>query len=145
MNRAGVFVLALCAGGAFGEDSAREVEKATFRAICGTCHSTTLVNDLRTEEEWGEEVDQMIKIGARGTDQQFERVRRYLARTLTIVNINSAEARQIAPVLDVSMPVAESIVKRRNSKGKFKNLEALKEVPGVDPAKIDVRKDRIEF
>ena len=146
MSRAHAILLALCASGAFAQDASPEaVEKATFRAICGTCHSTTLVSDLRTEAEWREEVDQMIKIGARGTEQQFERVMRYLERTLTIVNINSAEAPQIAPVLDVSLPVAEAIVKRRTAKGKFKNLEALKEVPGVEAAKIDARKDRIEF
>jgi competence protein ComEA len=130
----------------FGQSSSPEaVEKATFGAICGTCHSTDLVDGLRTEQEWREEIDQMIKVGARGTSEQFERIMRYLARTLTIVNVNTADARQIAPVLDVSESVAETVVKRRNTNGKFKNLQELKQVPGLDPAKLDDRKDRIEF
>ena len=131
---------------AFGQSSTSEaVDKATFRAICGTCHSTALVEGLRTEEEWREEIDQMIKVGARGTTEQFERIMRHLARTQTIVNVNTADARQIALVFEVSESVAESVVKRRNSSGKFKNLEELKQVPGLDPAKLDARKDRIEF
>jgi competence protein ComEA len=131
---------------AFGQSSTPEaVDRATFRAICGTCHSTALVDGLRTEEEWREEIDQMIKVGARGTPEQFERILRYLARTQTIVNVNTADARQMALVLEVSESVAEAVVKRRNSSGKFKNLEELKRVPGLDPAKLDGRKDRIEF
>jgi len=118
---------------------------AAFRAICGSCHSVSLVDGLRTEDEWREEVDQMIKIGARGTEQQFARVMRVLARTLTIVSVNSADARQIALVLDVSDAVAENVVKRRQSVGKYKTLADLKEVPGMDLQKLEARKDRIIF
>src|SRR5690349_326873 len=103
-----------------------KVEAATYRALCGTrCHTTALVEGLRTEEEWREEVDQMIKVGARGTEEQFQRLMRYLARTMTKVNVNTAEARQIAPVLDVSDGVAEAVVKWRAEKGEFKTLEDL--------------------
>jgi competence protein ComEA len=121
------------------------VDAATFRAICGSCHSTTLVDGLRTEAEWRDEVDQMIKIGARGTEEQFQRVMRVLVRTLTKVNVNTAEPRQIAPVLDVTDAVAEALVKRRASNGNFKTIEDLKQVPGVDPVKLEARKDRIIF
>ena len=125
-----------------GEDSE---DKATFRAICGSCHTTTLVEGLRTEEEWRMEVRHMIKVGARGTEEELQRVMRVLARTLTKVNVNTAEARQIASVLDVSDAVAEAVVKRRTSNGKFKTLEDLKQVPGVDPRKLEARKDRVMF
>ena len=140
-----VAILALFLESARGESTADAVDMATFRAICGSCHSTSLVEGLRTEEEWREEVDQMIKVGARGTETQLQRVMRVLARTLTKVNINTADARQIAPVLDVSEAIAEAVVKRRSSNGKFTSLEDLKRVPGVDAGKLDARKDRIEF
>lgn len=122
-----------------------KVDTATFRAICGTCHSIDLIEGLRTESEWRDEVDQMIKIGARGTEEQFQRVMRVLARTLTSVNINTAETRQIAPVLDVNDDVAAARVKNRIKNGKFKSIEDLKKIPGVDPVKLEARRDRIAF
>jgi competence protein ComEA len=70
---------------------------------------------------------------------------RVLVRTLTKVNVNTAEPRQIAPVLDVTDAVAESVVKRRTSNGNFKTIEDLKQVQGVDPVKLEARKDRIIF
>ena len=137
---------ALSIGRVLGQNQSLEAEdQVTFRAICGSCHATTLVDGLRTESEWREEIDQMIKIGARGTEAQFQRVMRVLARTLTKVNVNTAEPRQIAPVLDVSYAVAEELVRRRTSSGKFKTLEDLKRITGVDPVKLETRKERITF
>lgn len=117
----------------------------TFRALCGTCHSTSLVEGLRTEEEWREEVQQMVKIGARGTEAEFQAVMRVLARTLTRVNVNTATAEQIAPVLEINAAVAEELVKRRTAVGKFKTLAELQEIPGVDAGKLEARKERILF
>ena len=137
---------ALSIGSAFGQNvNSDAVDMATFRAVCGSCHATTLVDGLRTESEWREEVDQMIKIGARGTEEQFQRVMRVLARTLTKVNVNTATPRQIAPVLDLSDTAAEAVVKYRTVHGDFKAIEDLKKIPGVDPAKLDARKDRVIF
>lgn len=137
--------MALCGVGlaAQGEKPATP-DEMTFRALCGTCHSTTLVEGLRTEDEWREEIDHMIKIGARGTEAQFQSVMRVLARTLTKVNVNAAEAKQIAPVLDISAATAAEVVKRRAA-GKFKTLAELKAIPGMDPEKLEARKDRILF
>lgn len=138
--------IVLSTRGAHGQNvGADSVDTATFRAICGSCHATSLVDGLRTESEWREEVDQMIKIGARGTDEQFARVLRVLARTLTKVNINTSEPRQIAPVLGLDDAAAAAIVKWRTAKGKFRTLEDLKKVPGVDPVKLEARKDRVMF
>src|SRR5438067_2474516 len=133
--------LALDTGSALGQTTGSDrVDAATFRAICGSCHSITLVDGLRTESEWRDEVDQMIKIGARGTEEQFQRVLRVLARTLTKVNVNTAEPRQIAPVLDLSDEAAAAVVRSRIENGRFKTIEDLKKVPGVDPAKLEARR-----
>jgi competence ComEA-like helix-hairpin-helix protein len=138
--------LALSMAAALRENSSPDAkEKATFNAVCGSCHSTSLVEGLRTQAEWREEVDQMIKIGARGTNEQFDSVMRYLVRTLTKVNVNTAEAPEIAPVLDVTDAVAASLVKYRAQNGPFKTIEDLKQVSGLDPAKLNERKDRIVF
>jgi competence protein ComEA len=87
----------------------------------------------------------MVKLGARGSDEQFDRLMRFLSRNLTKVNINSATAREIAPVLDIGDAMAEAVVKRRTEIGKFKALDDLKKISGVDAAKLEARKDRIAF
>jgi competence ComEA-like helix-hairpin-helix protein len=140
------FIVA-AAGLSIGKASGQEVQKdaGIFRAVCGSCHSTSLVEGLRTESEWREEVDQMIKIGARGTDEQLQAVMRFLIRTLTKVNVNTAEAPEIARVLDVPDRVAEAMVKHRISNGAFKTLQDLKLRSGIDPAKLEALKERLLY
>ena len=104
-----------------------------------------MVDGLRTESEWLQEIEQMVKIGAKGTDEQFERVVRVLLRTLTKVNVNTATAPEIAPVLDITDATAEGLVKYRTEHGSFKTLKDLKKIPGVDAAKLNARKERIVF
>jgi competence protein ComEA len=87
----------------------------------------------------------MVKIGARGTAKQFEAVNRVLLRTSTKVNVNTAGAAELAIVLDVSQATAGKIVERRTKAGLFTSIEQLKELPGVDPHKLDTRKDRLLF
>jgi competence protein ComEA len=120
-------------------------DKAAFEAVCGACHPASLADGLRSESEWGETVEQMVKAGAKGTGEQFERVMRFLLRTLTKVNVNTATASEIAPVLDISGAAARALVKRRTEKGNFKTLEDLKRVPGVDATKLEARQDRVAF
>jgi competence protein ComEA len=59
--------------------------------------------------------------------------------------VNTATAEEIAPVLAVSEATAREILKRRTAKGGFRTIEELKQLPGVDAAKIEARKDRIVF
>jgi competence protein ComEA len=145
-----VLTVVLCLGSASDHNRQPQPDleakdAATFRAICGSCHAPSLVEGLRTEPEWKDEIDQMIKIGARGTESQFQAVMRFLTRTLTKVNVNTAEARQIAPILDVTDSVAETIVKRRTANGPFKTIEDLERVPGLDAVKLEARRDRLLF
>lgn len=126
-------------------DSSLSAEKSAFEAVCGSCHSTSMADGLRSEPDWRETVDVMRGLGAKGTDRQFDQLLRYLLRTQTKVNINTATAAQIAPVLDIGEPAAEALVKRRTDAGPFKTLDDLKKLPGMDPAKLEARKDRIIF
>jgi competence protein ComEA len=146
-------VVLICTGYALAQKSRSDAsasredaaDKAAFQAVCGSCHPLTMVDGLRTESEWLQEIEQMVKIGAKGTDEQFERVVRVLLRTLTKVNVNTATAPEIAPVLDVTDTTAEALVKHRTEHGSFKTLEDLKKIPGVDAAKLNARKERIVF
>ena len=146
-----IAALVLFSGSASGQkgvsDASREdkADKAAFEAICGVCHLASMVNDMRSQSEWMETVDQMVKVGAQGTDKQFDRVMRFLLRNLTKVNVNTATAPEIAPVLEVSDATAQAIVRRRTENGSYKTIDELKKVPGVDAAKLEARRDRVVF
>jgi competence protein ComEA len=47
--------------------------------------------------------------------------------------------------LSLKRSQAAAIIERRTKNGKFKNIEELKKVPGVDAAKIEAKKDRLIF
>ncbi len=120
-------------------------DKASFEKVCGHCHASSLIHELKTQGEWSETVDNMVANGARGTDEELDAVLRYLARNFAKVNINAAEAEEIAPVLDVSLAVAQRIVEYRMGHGSFAGIDDLKKVPGLDAAKVAARKERIAF
>ncbi|MCC6859516.1 MAG: helix-hairpin-helix domain-containing protein [Bryobacterales bacterium] len=120
-------------------------DKAVYEAVCGSCHPTSLAGGLRSEREWKETIAAMVRLGAAATEEEFARVLRYLVRTQTKVNVNSATAKEIASVLDISETSAKALVARRTEKRGFRTLEDLKEAPGVEASKIEARKDRIVF
>jgi competence protein ComEA len=120
-------------------------DKAVFETVCGACHTISMVSDMRTEDDWEETVEHMVSLGAKGTDEQFEAVMRFLLRTLTKVNVNTATAAQLPLVLGISEGAARAVVKYRNQHGNFTTIDDLKKVPGIDAAKLEARKDRIAF
>jgi competence protein ComEA len=120
-------------------------DKAAFEKVCGHCHAASLIHELKTQGEWVETVDNMAANGAKGTDEEFDAVLRYLSRNFTKVNINVAPAAEIAPVLDIGETAAQAIVDYRTAHGEFASLDDVKKVPGIDTAKVDARKDRIAF
>lgn len=121
-------------------------DPATFDEVCSVCHETNLVDGpLKTPAEWDDTINAMKSYGATATDEQLARVRSYLLRTHGKVNVNTAPAKDLAPVLDISARIAEAVVKAREANGPFKTLDDLKNVQGVDPVKIDARKSRFVF
>jgi competence protein ComEA len=133
--RVGLLACAFCAA----------QDDAVFQKICGACHATNMVHDLKTEDEWIETVGNMATLGAKGTDEEFASVLRYLARNFTKVNVNTATAAQIAPVLDIAETSAQAIVEYRMQHGNFASQGDLAKVPGIDATKLESRKDRIAF
>jgi len=120
-------------------------DKADFEAVCGACHTSDMVTDIRTASEWKDTVEQMVSLGADGTGEQMEAVMRVLLRTLTRVNVNTAAAAELPLVLDISEATALAVVKYRVEHGKFKSLAELKKVPGINAGKLDTRRDRVAF
>ena len=130
----------------FGAEPRSEAaDKADFEIVCGACHASSMISDIRTEPDWKQTVEHMASLGANGSDEQMEAVMRVLLRTLTKVNVNTAAAARLPLVLDISEATAEAVVKYRAEHGPFKTLDDLKKVPGVDAAKLDARKNRVVF
>jgi competence protein ComEA len=117
-----------------------------FKTVCGSCHNTGLVTtELRSRADWMQTLEAMLERGATGTNDQIDNVVRYLDANLTKLNVNVAGQDEIGSVLDLPDAVAAAVVKRRSELVRFKSLDEIKAVPGVDAAKIDYRKARISF
>lgn len=119
---------------------------ANFETLCGSCHPSSLaLSSRRTRELWLQTVNAMVARGAQGTDAELLAVVDYLTREHGRVNVNLAAARDIADVLGVTTPEAETIVQYRRDKGTFDDLSALEKVPGIDVKKLDDRKEALIF
>ena len=68
----------------------------------------------------------------------------YFLENLTLLNVNSSPADELAWVLGVRDDVAQAIIARRERQP-FVNIAELCTVPGVDRAKVEQRKSRIMF
>jgi competence ComEA-like helix-hairpin-helix protein len=122
-----------------------DLDLQAVQAVCGRCHKTALfMNQPRSWERWNDVFADMTKRGANGTDEQLARVTAYFLENLTLVNVNSSPADELAWVLGVSDDVAQAIITRRERQP-FANIAQLRAVPGVDPGKVEQRKSRILF
>ena len=115
------------------------------QAVCGRCHTPgVFLKQTRSWERWNDVFADMTRRGASGTDEQLARVTTYFLENLTLVNVNTSPAEELAGVLGVGDGVAEAIIARRELRP-FANLAQLRAVPGVDPGKLEQRKSRILF
>ena len=80
-------------------------------------------------------------------DSDVNAIVAYLAKNFPIVkiNVNKAAAKDIEAGLELTSKEAEAIVQYRETKGNFKSLDDLKRVPGLDAAKIESKRDQLEF
>jgi competence protein ComEA len=122
------------------------VGKPALMKVCSNCHSAeTVIQTLRTRQEWSDVIDQMARFGADATDQEFEQILAYLAKHFSPIKVNTAAAKDLEGLLDVPASVAEAIAAYRVANGEFKTVEDLKKVPGVESSKIEALKTRIVF
>jgi competence protein ComEA len=120
--------------------------KAALLKVCGNCHvAETVIQSLRTRQEWSDVIDQMARFGAEATDQEFDQILAYLAKHFSPIRINKAGPGDLASMLDVPSAVAEAIVVYRDKNGAFKSLDDLKKVPGLEADRLEARKVRIVF
>jgi competence protein ComEA len=121
--------------------------KAALMKVCGACHEAEVVaGQARTRDAWTQVINDMLALGADGTDEELNAIVNYLSTNFPRkVNVNSAPATEIQHALEVSVANSEEIVKYREKNGSFKSLDDLKKVPGLDAQKLDAEKSRILF
>ena len=112
--------------------------------ICRDCHDLeTITMENRTKESWRKTVAKMGDRGAEGTDEQYEIIVTYLAKNFGRTDVNKAPAEEIVSGLNFSSKEAEAIVQYREKNGPYKTWRDLKNVEGLDPARVDAKKDHI--
>ena len=135
------FFLLAASGWAAGDGADWEA----VAAVCGKCHTTAIFEGKpRSWDRWNDVFAEMTQHGANGTTEQLMRVTRYFLENLTLVNMNTSAAEEIAGVLGVSDEVAATIVERRQ-KQRFNSIADLRAISGIDAAKLEQRKSRISF
>lgn len=121
--------------------------KELVEVVCSSCHSTERIVDKHwTRPQWQDKVLEMLQEETDVTQAERDRIVDYLAKSFPArVNVNKATAKDIETGLELSAENAAAIVRYREQNGGFTAIGDLKKVPGVDAAKIEARKDRLEF
>ena len=123
--------------------------KDALLKVCGSCHQAERSASVRlTREGWEEVIADMIKRGAKGTDEEFGAVLEYLATHFLgeaprPLNINRATNIELESVAGLTRKEAAAVLAYLDKVGVCKSLDELKKVPGLDYKKIESRKDFI--
>ena len=118
---------------------------------CSTCHEPERAASLRQDRAgWDATMSAMVGRGMQLPDAEYTTVLDYLSKAFPAeavkpININTAEAIDLESGLSLLRSQAAAIIAYRDKHGKFKSLDDLKKVPGVDFAKIEAHKDRLAF
>jgi competence protein ComEA len=125
--------------------------KQEAQKLCSGCHELEKSFSQKQDRVgWQRTVDKMVAFGMKGTDKELATVLDYLAKHFPAddvpkINVNKAAAIDLESGLSLKRSQAAAIVAYRTKNGDFKSIEDLKKVPGIEAAKIEAKKDRLEF
>jgi competence protein ComEA len=143
-----LFVTAIVCAQSLPEGQGKEL----VEVICSSCHSTERIAAKRwTKPQWQDKVLEMLQEETDVTQAEKDRIVEYLAKSFPAqidikkINVNNAAAKDLETGMELSAENAAAIVRYREQNGAFKTIDDLKKVPGVDAAKIEAKKDRLEF
>jgi competence protein ComEA len=144
-----LFVLSLGVASAAAAQLPDGLGKDVLMKVCGGCHQAERSASVRlTREGWEEVIGDMIKRGAKGTDEEFGAVLEYLVANFLgdaprPLNINRATNVELESVAGLTRKEAAAVLAYLDKVGVCKSLDELKKVPGLDFKKIEARKDFI--
>jgi competence ComEA-like helix-hairpin-helix protein len=135
-------LLPFCAAAQVPDDVAR----AAFEKVCGSCNDAEGATELRhTRGEWQSITDDTVSRGADATPQEVAAVVTWLNRRYGKVRINELDADHLSREMEITATEASAIVTYREKYGRFKDFEAVKEVSGIDPIKLESYKSRFIY
>ena len=138
----------------FGQDFPEGKGVETLKRVCTQCHDIDAIPRLRySRADWANLVFSMKDMGADASAAELNEIIDYLAKAFgkgdpaaaKKVNVNTASAKDLESGLGVTAKEAELIVQYRGKNGNFKDVSGLLKVEGVDAAKVQAAKDKIEF
>jgi competence protein ComEA len=121
--------------------------KALVETVCSECHTTERISAQQlTKPQWADKVLEMLQEAPDVKQSERDTIVEYLAKNFPAhANVNKDGAKALQVALDISSESATAIVSYRQSNGSFKTLDDLKKVPGADAAKLDAKREIIDF
>jgi competence ComEA-like helix-hairpin-helix protein len=128
-------------------DRFSRVSEAVLKRLCtDVCHDADRVFTVRrSSREWTQVVADMTRRGAKGSPEELDLVRRYLIWTFGVVAVNSATAEDLAAVIGLPLEAAQAIVVHRERHGRFADVKALVNVPGLDRETLEAQIGALRF
>jgi competence protein ComEA len=114
---------------------------------CAPCHEARRAASVRlTREGWAAVIEGMRQRGAKISEEEFPIVLDYLSTHFLgeapqPLNVNTASQIDFEAAGGLLRREAAAVVQYRDKHGRFKTLDDLKKVPGLDFNKIERRKD----
>jgi competence protein ComEA len=118
----------------------------TVRA-CAPCHEARRAASVRlTREGWAAVIESMRLRGAKVSDEDFPIILDYLSANFLgeasqPLNLNTASQIDLEAAGGLLRKEAAAVIQYRQKVGRFKAIDDLKRVPGLDFKKIDRRRD----
>jgi competence protein ComEA len=117
--------------------------------LCTECHGPENFRKVRHDkDEWSDSVADMVDRGAEGTPAELAAVVDYLAQNFgpdSKVNVNTAPLQELKAQLEFSVAEALAVIAYRQNNGSFKEWRDLLKVNGVDPRKVEAKKEKMGF
>jgi competence protein ComEA len=116
---------------------------------CAPCHEARRAASVRlTREGWAAVIEGMRQRGAKVSEEEFPIVLDYLSTHFLgeapqPLNVNTASQIDFEAAGGLLRREAAAVVQYREKHGRFKTLDDLKKVPGLDFKKIERRKDAV--
>jgi competence protein ComEA len=125
--------------------------RVEMEKLCKGCHEVARsVAPRQDRAGWNQTMTKMAAYGMKASDKDYALVLDYLTKSfppadVPRVNVNKATAIELESGLSLRRSQAAALIEYRSKNGDFKSIEDLKKVPLIDAAKIEAKKDRIEF
>jgi competence protein ComEA len=116
---------------------------------CAPCHEARRAASVRlTREGWVAVIEDMKRRGAKVPDDEFPAIVQYLSthflgEALQPLNLNTASQIDLEAAGGLLRREAAAVIQYRDQHGRFKTVDDLKKVPGLDFKKIERRRDAV--